>query len=113
MNEGLRLSRALDAAMSDVMDDPGLDPIIYIERDPGDESRALGVTLICPTCGVRDEIIEKDIAIRHNRIEFTTDGDAVWGSVLQGDEEFSTLNYACGNCHQTISMANIDDVSWS
>ena len=113
MNKGLELSMALDSALNNAMNDPGLEPVIYIERDPGDESRALGVTLICPTCGTKDDFIEKDVAIRHNRIEFHTEGEKVWGDVVQEDSDFSTLNYACNACHQTINMVAIDDIQWS
>lgn len=70
--------------------------------------------LVCPKCDMRDEVIVVDIAVRENAsdVEPTDDGEGFLLNVHQGDGDFQTNHYLCGNCRARVTVPEGTEEHW-
>lgn len=70
--------------------------------------------LECPHCGMKNQVIVVDIAVRENPsdIEVTDDGQGFLLQVSQGDGDFHTDRYLCGNCRARVAVPEGTEEHW-
>jgi hypothetical protein len=68
--------------------------------------------LRCPVCGLKDAIVEVDIATRCNDIYVDEHGGELRLRVNVADTEFEHDRYACAGCDTTVQLPKRSVVVW-
>jgi hypothetical protein len=66
--------------------------------------------LVCPHCGTRDSVQERDYDMRINEGEYEPDGFEL--TISQGDDEYETLCYECSACTGLVSLPEPVTTDW-